>query len=78
MAERIAPTPQTPLESAVALGYQVALGRSPTDGEAGDSLSFLKQQIESYKQSGKNDARQLALSDFCQALMCLNEFVYVD
>jgi hypothetical protein len=78
MAGRIAPTPQISLEAAVASGYQVALGRAPTDGEATDSLSFLKQQIDSYQQSGKSNARQLALADFCQALMCLNEFVYVN
>jgi mono/diheme cytochrome c family protein len=78
MAGRIAPTQKASLESAIATGYQVAFGRAPTDGEAADSLSFLKQQIASYQQTGKPDARQLALADFCQALMCLNEFVYVD
>ncbi|HEX3999232.1 MAG TPA: PSD1 and planctomycete cytochrome C domain-containing protein [Pirellulales bacterium] len=78
MAARIAPTPQASLESAIAAGYMVALGRHPTDGEAADSLGFLKQQIASYEESKGSDARQLALTDLCQALMCLNEFVYVD
>ena len=32
----------------------------------------------SYKAAGKGDGRELAFADFCQVLMCLNEFVYVD
>ena len=41
-------------------------------------MAFVKAQAESYKAAGKTDGREVALADFCQALMCLNEFVYVD
>ena len=33
---------------------------------------------EAYKAEQKKEAQQLALGDFCQVLMSLNEFVYVD
>jgi hypothetical protein len=36
----------------------------------------VKAQEGSY--AGKADARELALADFCQVVMCLNEFMYVD
>lgn len=48
----------------VKTGYGVALGRSPTSEELSDSVSFLKE-------GG-------TLVDWCQVLLGLNEFVYVD
>jgi hypothetical protein len=41
-------------------------------------LAFVTAQAASYQSAGKTDARDLALADFCQVLLCLNEFVYVD
>jgi hypothetical protein len=76
MARRIAPDAATPIEIAVRKGYLTALTRAPKPEELADSMEFVKQQMESYK--GKAEARALALADFCQVLMCLNEFVYVD
>ncbi len=66
------------LEEAIQSGYLTAVARKPTIEELADSLAFVKQQMESYHTDGKDDARELALADFCQVLMCLNEFVYVD
>jgi cytochrome c553 len=77
-ARRIAPDPKTPLEEAVRMGYQAALGRAPTAAELADSTAFLKAQAADYTVAKKVDARELALTDFCQTLMCLNEFVYID
>jgi hypothetical protein len=54
------------------------LGRQPKERELADSLTFLKDQTESYKSAGKDKPEQLALTDFCQALLGLNEFVYID
>ena len=75
---RIAPSLTTPLEEAVKAGYLTALARPPTAEELADSVAFVKDQTESYRADHKEDARELALADFCQVLMCLNEFVYVD
>ena len=77
-ATRISPNGETKLDAAIGSAYLIALGREPTAEEAADSLAFIDEQTKSYQKTGKPDARQLALADFCQTLMCLNEFVYVE
>jgi hypothetical protein len=77
-ARRISPSPTVPLDDAVARGYEIALTRGPTKDELADSVSFVKGQLSGYEAAGKKEARELALADFCQVLMCLNEFIYVD
>ena len=64
-------------EQAIQAAYATALGRDPTPQEIADSMAFLDQQSGSYR-SSQGDARLFALTDFCQALLCTNEFVYVD
>jgi len=55
--------------------YYRALGRLPSAEESADSLwSFSNRQIDAYKADGKPDPRKLALTDFGQVLMGLNEF----
>jgi hypothetical protein len=66
------------LPDAVREGYAVALSRAPTDDEMQDAIAFIEDQAASYKAAGKGDAAELALADFCQAVMSLNEFVFVD
>jgi hypothetical protein len=66
------------LEEAVRTGYLVALSRSPVPDELADGVAFVKQQADSYLAAGKANHRELAIADFCQILMCLNEFVYVE
>jgi hypothetical protein len=78
LAARVAPKPDTPLDAAIRSAYLTCLGRPPADDEATDSLAFVKQQIESYEKSGKKNARELGLADFCQTVLCLNEFLYVE
>jgi cytochrome c553 len=63
------------LEEAVRLGFLTALARPPTAEELADSVAFIRQQEASYRGSNR---REMALADFCQVLMCLNEFIYVD
>ena len=65
-------------EQAVAAGYEVALSRPPTPEELADSAAFVKAQAAAYQAAGQKDARELALADFCQVLLCLNEFIYAD
>ena len=43
-----------------------------------DAVQFIQAQAAAYKKDGKPDADRLALTDFCQVLMELNEFIYVD
>ncbi len=78
LAERVRPKAETPLAEAVRAGYMRTLGRAPTEQEAADAVRFIQEQAAAYKQDGKADADRLALTDFCQVLMELNEFIYVD
>ena len=64
-------------EQAVATAYQIALARKPSRDERTAALTFLERQRQSYS-NDSSKADELALADFCRALMCVNEFVYVD
>jgi mono/diheme cytochrome c family protein len=77
-AARIGPKDGSALEDAVRAGYLIALARPPRDDELRESTQFVREQMESYQAANKPDARQLALADFCQVLMELNEFIYID
>ncbi len=46
--------------------------------EQREAIAFLEHQLVDYKQEGRTDARLLALGDFCQVLVSLNEFVFLD
>jgi hypothetical protein len=77
-ARRLTPAAERSLAEVAAKGYLAALGRRPTEGESADAVAFLEQQTTSYQGKKRPEARELALADFCQVLMSLNEFVYVD
>jgi hypothetical protein len=76
-ARRVAPTGKR-LPDAVRSAYAVALGRAPSPRELADSVAFVREQAASYREEGKAGPDQLALADFCQVLLELNEFIYVD
>ena len=78
LARRIEDRAGDPPAARVREGYLLSVGRLPTPAELADSLGFLEQQAESYRAGKKGAAAGLALADFCQALLSLNEFVYVD
>ncbi|MCE9546839.1 MAG: PSD1 and planctomycete cytochrome C domain-containing protein [Planctomycetia bacterium] len=65
-------------EDAVRQGFRVAVGRLPTDKEVTECAAFIKSQADSYQKTNQKDAKRQALADFCQALLALNEFVYVE
>ena len=64
--------------SAREAGYRLAVGREPSAEEQKELAAFLAEQRASYKGEKRPDAAALALVDFCQVLLGLNEFVYVD
>ncbi|MBW3595781.1 MAG: PSD1 and planctomycete cytochrome C domain-containing protein [Planctomycetes bacterium] len=65
-------------EGAVHQAYRLALAREPTERERQVAAEFLAAQQERHQQAGHADAERLALIDFCQAMLSLNEFVYVE
>ena len=74
---RIRPAPDEGLATSVDRAYQIALGRKPAEEESQQMVAFLEQQVK-LAESDPNSARDRALTEFCQVLLCLNEFVYVD
>ena len=74
LAHRVSPDEQTPLTAAVDAAYQLTVSRHPTLPESKEAAQFIGQQSATYS----SDARQSALTDFCQILLSLNEFVYVE
>jgi hypothetical protein len=59
--------------------YRLAFGRPPTDDERGAGVEFLaRRERDRSARDPKGDERKLALTDYCQALFGLNEFVYID
>lgn len=70
-------TGKTP-EETVRAAFRLALGREPTADEQKLTTEFIARQSEAYQQAGKTNAAQLAVTDFCQAVLSSNEFVYVE
>ena len=58
--------------------YTVALNRLPTGSEEADGVAFLLAQTNRHDKAGRSDPSALALTDFAQVIMNLNEFIYVE
>jgi len=63
-------------EAIVEKAYWLALSRPPENDEVTRMVGFLKSQTLSYGSDA--NANKLALADYCQIMLCLNEFVIVD
>lgn len=74
---RIRPTPETSLASAIDRGYQIVYNRLPSDSERSLMAKFIDQQ-RAQLGADKPDSTDKALVEFCQVLLCLNEFIYID
>ena len=77
-SKRLALAADHSLADAVTQGYELALARSPDTTERDAGVQFIEQQITSYAVENNPRAKHLALTDFCQVLMSLNEFVFVE
>ena len=75
-AKRIRPEPTVELDQVVDQAYRIALSRPPTKDEKANMVTFINTQAKTYGDS--KAAQQLAVTDFCQILLCLNEFIFVD
>ena len=64
--------------TAIHQGYLHALGRPPTQSEVASTEFFLSQQTTLYRTLQQSDPDTLARIDFCQALMSMNAFIYID
>jgi hypothetical protein len=66
------------LSTFVSNAYRFALNREPSNNELQAATQFIERQEREYVAGGKANSRSLAMTDFCQAVFCLNEFIYVD
>ena len=57
--------------------YRIAFGREPTEAEARLAAAFLAAQRSAYAREGRPDPDRWALVDFCQAMIGMNEFIYI-
>ncbi|MCC7418813.1 MAG: PSD1 domain-containing protein [Planctomycetaceae bacterium] len=72
------PAPK-PLSDQAAQAWRLAFGREPTRDELERSLKFLGMQLKTLAATGQSPDRELqAMTDFCQALLGANGFLYVD
>ncbi len=58
--------------------YQLAFSRLPTLQEKELMLQFYSRQLSNYMASNATDAKRLALIDFCQVVLSMNELIYID
>ncbi|HKQ36511.1 MAG TPA: DUF1549 and DUF1553 domain-containing protein [Verrucomicrobiae bacterium] len=64
------------VKSQVRLAWQLAFTRDPLPNELEASASFIEAQAQ--RRSSSIKSTDLALTDFCQMIFAMNEFVYVD
>ena len=63
------------IKKAILKAYQLALSRPATSKEITEGMKFIRRQESSYATA---DARDRSMTDFCQVILSLNEFVYVE
>jgi hypothetical protein len=69
-------TRRASIEGVVETAYQLALSRPPTSQERAQMVELIETHTKSYGDDER--APELATTDFCQVILCLNEFVYID
>ena len=67
-AEQIKSRANGSAEQSAIWAYKIALGREPAGDEKADAIAFLDSK----------DAIESSLVDFCQTLMSLNEFIFIE
>jgi hypothetical protein len=76
LAARIKPAAGKPLAESIDQAYQIAFSRSPNESERQRMLAFVEGQKAML--AGTPEDVEKVLTEFCQVLLCLNEFVYID
>jgi hypothetical protein len=63
------------LEIQIKQAYELVLNRFPKNEETAVGIEFIQTQQSTYRDQGYEE--QLALIDYCQSLLSLNEFLYI-
>ena len=78
-AGRLLPGAGASPDEAIERAYRIALGPPAARRRAGRRRwPSSRQQADSYRAAGQAEPLAPALADFCQVLMGLNEFIYID
>ncbi|WP_254506813.1 PSD1 and planctomycete cytochrome C domain-containing protein [Anatilimnocola floriformis] len=76
LAQRIKPQIDMSLAAGIDQAYLVLFARKPTEQERSRLVAFIEQQQAALGTDAA--AKDKAMVEVCQLLLCLNEFVYVD
>ncbi|MFN0080206.1 MAG: PSD1 and planctomycete cytochrome C domain-containing protein [Prosthecobacter sp.] len=76
LQQRIQATAPASVDLAISKAYELALCRLPTPAETLRMKAFIDQQTQLL--GNKPDSAAQAMREFCLALLCLNEFIYID
>ena len=74
LARVVLPATAADVPQAVEKAYRIALGRPPTDTERRRMTDYILRSAGGAGPKGL----ETATADFCQVLLCLNEFLYLD
>lgn len=77
-AKRIAESAPEEPRALITAAYRTALSRKPTASELDANLTFLAQQEEYHRNRGADSPRMAALTDLCDVVLNLSEFVYIN
>ena len=75
-AKRVRPKADVPLDKVVSDAYWIALSRDPSETEQSRTVAFVEAQTTSH--GGNGPAVDRAVADFCQMMLSLNEFLFID
>jgi len=78
LAKRLLANPGTTAEQVVLAAYPIIVSRPADAAEQALGTKFLAESIARYQSAGAAEAMELAVADYCQALLGLNEFIYID
>jgi hypothetical protein len=76
-AKRVQERAGDSLESRVETAYRIALSRDPDPAEMADNLAFLEERRSHHASKPADDPALAALTDLCNVILNLNEFLYV-
>lgn len=66
------------LQAVVQEAFQRSFARLPTDAELKASIQFIEAQAKVRQERGEKEGQLEAITDYCQSLFGLNEFIYID
>ena len=58
--------------------FMKVLSRQATETEQQAALRFIARAEQTRREQNANEPEKMAWADFCQILLCCNEFIYVD